>query len=47
MKISESDFDVLIFGADFGGLATTAALRRNGVPRARLHEGGERYGAFG
>ena len=44
--MSNSDFDVVIIGAGFGGLAVTAALIRYGVNNVCLLEGGQSYGNF-
>ena len=44
--MSDSDFDVIVIGGGFGGLATTVALRRYGVTNVCLLEGGQSYGNF-
>lgn len=43
---TDGEFDALVVGAGFSGLATSAALRRYGVQGLRLIDAGAGYGAF-
>ncbi|MEM7541399.1 MAG: NAD(P)/FAD-dependent oxidoreductase [Pseudomonadota bacterium] len=44
--MSQTEFDAIVIGAGFGGIATTAALKKYGVESTLLLEGGDSYGAF-